>query len=301
MVAGRPAAGGRRPTTSWPPPWPRRSTPDSTRDAVRRLVSGRFEVSRRRVYDLATRRTVGSPFLSHPLLRVGACNRSCSSSRCSSAVAAGVPVVAAAVTAASMRPSRPAGRAGHRSGGRHRGHPAAARRRLWWRRCRPTAAAQHGELLTRLSEAASPEPGAGRDHPQPAQSLASPKARGQWGERMADDVLRLAGMVEGVNYLRQTSVAGGAPSPTSPSSCPARPGAAHGREVPDRQLPARTSRPRPRAQHGRPRPSCATSASASEGASRPRLHRPRHHARPTCCSSSPTRASTPSSTSTIPG
>lgn len=33
--------------------------------------------------------------------------------------------------------------------------------------------------------------------------LASPKARGQWGERMADDVLRLAGMVEGVSYVKQ--------------------------------------------------------------------------------------------------
>jgi len=35
------------------------------------------------------------------------------------------------------------------------------------------------------------------------QALASTKSRGQWGERMADDVLRLAGFVEGVNYLRQ--------------------------------------------------------------------------------------------------
>ena len=36
------------------------------------------------------------------------------------------------------------------------------------------------------------------------EALASPKARGQWGERMADDVLRLAGMVEGVTYKKQT-------------------------------------------------------------------------------------------------
>ena len=41
------------------------------------------------------------------------------------------------------------------------------------------------------------------------QALASPKARGQWGERMADDVLRMAGLTEGVNYRRQTGVAGG--------------------------------------------------------------------------------------------
>ncbi|MEN3273550.1 MAG: recombination protein RmuC, partial [Actinomycetota bacterium] len=33
--------------------------------------------------------------------------------------------------------------------------------------------------------------------------LASPKARGQWGERMADDVLRVAGLVEGVSYVKQ--------------------------------------------------------------------------------------------------
>lgn len=33
--------------------------------------------------------------------------------------------------------------------------------------------------------------------------LASPKARGQWGERMAEDVLRASGLVEGVTYVRQ--------------------------------------------------------------------------------------------------
>lgn len=40
-------------------------------------------------------------------------------------------------------------------------------------------------------------------------ALASPKARGQWGERMAEDVLQLAGFVEGINYDRQRQVAGG--------------------------------------------------------------------------------------------
>jgi DNA recombination protein RmuC len=39
--------------------------------------------------------------------------------------------------------------------------------------------------------------------------LASPKARGQWGERMADDVLRAAGMVEGLSYVRQRALPGG--------------------------------------------------------------------------------------------
>jgi DNA recombination protein RmuC len=39
--------------------------------------------------------------------------------------------------------------------------------------------------------------------------LASPKARGQWGERMADDVLRLAGQVEGVTYVKHRATAQG--------------------------------------------------------------------------------------------
>lgn len=34
-------------------------------------------------------------------------------------------------------------------------------------------------------------------------ALASTKAIGQWGERMAEDVLRLAGFIEGVNYAKQ--------------------------------------------------------------------------------------------------
>ncbi len=40
------------------------------------------------------------------------------------------------------------------------------------------------------------------------EALASPKARGQWGERMAEDVLRLAGFTENVNYVKQTAVEG---------------------------------------------------------------------------------------------
>jgi DNA recombination protein RmuC len=42
-------------------------------------------------------------------------------------------------------------------------------------------------------------------------ALSSSSSRGQWGERMADDVLRSAGFVEGVNYLRQASTAAGRP------------------------------------------------------------------------------------------
>jgi len=70
-------------------------------------------------------------------------------------------------------------------------------------------AAQHGELVTRLAEASRQSQALSETTQSLRQSLASPKARGQWGERMADDVLRMAGLVEGVNYLRQTSIAGG--------------------------------------------------------------------------------------------
>lgn len=40
------------------------------------------------------------------------------------------------------------------------------------------------------------------------EALASTKVRGQWGERMAEDVLRLAGFIENVNYLKQKAVEG---------------------------------------------------------------------------------------------
>ena len=40
------------------------------------------------------------------------------------------------------------------------------------------------------------------------EALANSKTRGQWGERMAEDVLRLAGFVENVNYRKQTAVEG---------------------------------------------------------------------------------------------
>ncbi|HEX2784114.1 MAG TPA: DNA recombination protein RmuC [Ilumatobacteraceae bacterium] len=40
------------------------------------------------------------------------------------------------------------------------------------------------------------------------EALASSNARGQWGERMAEDVLRLAGFHEGVNYHKRTAVEG---------------------------------------------------------------------------------------------
>ena len=43
--------------------------------------------------------------------------------------------------------------------------------------------------------------------------LANTQVRGQWGERMAEDVFRLIGFVEPVNYVKQTTVAAGSSRP----------------------------------------------------------------------------------------
>jgi len=45
------------------------------------------------------------------------------------------------------------------------------------------------------------------------EALAGTKARGQWGERMAEDVLRLAGFIENVNYVKQRVIAGSGSRP----------------------------------------------------------------------------------------
>ena len=37
-------------------------------------------------------------------------------------------------------------------------------------------------------------------------ALSNTKTRGQWGERMAEDVLRMAGFVEGINYVKQKNL-----------------------------------------------------------------------------------------------
>ena len=50
-----------------------------------------------------------------------------------------------------------------------------------------------GEQTTQLMQTTS----------QLKEALASTKVRGQWGERMAEDVLRMSGFVEGVNYRKQ--------------------------------------------------------------------------------------------------
>ncbi len=43
--------------------------------------------------------------------------------------------------------------------------------------------------------------------------LSGSQTRGQWGERMAEDVLRVAGFIEGVQYCKQQQIEGGASRP----------------------------------------------------------------------------------------
>jgi len=44
-------------------------------------------------------------------------------------------------------------------------------------------------------------------------ALASSKKRGEWGERMAEDIIRLIGMVEGINYIKQKTLEGSSGRP----------------------------------------------------------------------------------------
>lgn len=45
------------------------------------------------------------------------------------------------------------------------------------------------------------------------QALASSKKRGEWGERMAEDVIHLVGMIEGINYTKQKTLEGSSGRP----------------------------------------------------------------------------------------
>jgi DNA recombination protein RmuC len=70
-------------------------------------------------------------------------------------------------------------------------------------------AEQHGRVETRLDEVAAVSARLADTTQSLRQALANPRARGQWGERMADDVLRAAGLAEGVNYRKQSATAAG--------------------------------------------------------------------------------------------
>ncbi len=66
-----------------------------------------------------------------------------------------------------------------------------------------------GRLESELRLAGERAQGLAATTQQLADALSNTRARGQWGERMAEDVLRLAGMEEKVSYLRQTATPSG--------------------------------------------------------------------------------------------
>ena len=72
-----------------------------------------------------------------------------------------------------------------------------------------SAAEQHGTLVENLRQVTATNASLAQHTDALRRALANPKQRGQWGERMADDVLAAAGFVEGVNFLRQKAIAGG--------------------------------------------------------------------------------------------
>jgi len=70
-----------------------------------------------------------------------------------------------------------------------------------------------GELASQLNTATQQTTALMQTTALLREALASTKARGQWGERMAEDVLRLAGFVENVNYLKQKAIEGSGSRP----------------------------------------------------------------------------------------
>lgn len=78
---------------------------------------------------------------------------------------------------------------------------------------RKDGAAQQSALSTRLDEALATSRQVAEVTGSLREALASPKARGAWGERTAEDILRVAGFVEGVNFRKQRSVTGGTTIP----------------------------------------------------------------------------------------
>jgi DNA recombination protein RmuC len=73
---------------------------------------------------------------------------------------------------------------------------------------RQERAEQQGRVESRLAEVAAVSAKLADTTQSLRQALANPQARGQWGERMADDVLRAAGLVEGINYRKQSRIPG---------------------------------------------------------------------------------------------
>ena len=70
-----------------------------------------------------------------------------------------------------------------------------------------------GQLASHLNTATQQTTALMQTTSQLREALASTKVRGQWGERMAEDVLRLAGFIENVNYLKEKTIEGAGSRP----------------------------------------------------------------------------------------
>ena len=80
-----------------------------------------------------------------------------------------------------------------------------------------------GELTGQLREAGRQTQVLAETTQSLREALSSTTARGQWGERMAEDVLRLAGFVDGVNYRRHQPMPGSGGIPDYTFLLPAGP------------------------------------------------------------------------------
>ena len=70
-----------------------------------------------------------------------------------------------------------------------------------------------GQLTSHLNTATQQTTALMQTTNQLREALASTKVRGQWGERMAEDVLQLAGFIENVNYLKEKTIEGAGSRP----------------------------------------------------------------------------------------
>ncbi|MBW1857303.1 MAG: DNA recombination protein RmuC [Deltaproteobacteria bacterium] len=70
-----------------------------------------------------------------------------------------------------------------------------------------------GQLASHLDTATQQTTALMQTTSQLREALASTKVRGQWGERMAEDVLQLAGFIENVNYLKENTIEGSGSRP----------------------------------------------------------------------------------------
>ncbi len=63
-----------------------------------------------------------------------------------------------------------------------------------------------GELTSQIKNVGEQTTALATTTGQLKEALANTRIRGQWGERMAEDVLRLVGFVQGINYLKQETL-----------------------------------------------------------------------------------------------